>query len=178
MKFVATPLAGAFVLELERHEDERGFFARTFCREDFVDHGLVPEVSQCSLSRNRCAGTLRGMHYQAAPHGETKLVRCVRGEIFDVIVDLRDRSPTRHRWFGVKLTASAGNALYVPEGFAHGFVTLGDDVDVLYQISTPYHPDAARGLRWNDPVLAIEWPIRPTVISDRDAGYPLLEQRT
>ena len=175
MKLEPTSLSGAFVLELEPHEDERGFFARTFSVDELAARGLDTRVAQCSLSRNYRAGTLRGMHYQAAPHAEVKVVRCVRGEIFDAIVDLRAGSPTQHRWFGVVLSADRGNALYIPEGFAHGFVTLTDGADVLYQISVPYVPDGSRGIRWNDPTVGIEWPLRPLVISDRDARLPLVE---
>jgi dTDP-4-dehydrorhamnose 3,5-epimerase len=178
MKLAATPLAGAYVVELERHEDDRGFFARTFCCDELAAYGLDTRIVQCSLSRNHRRGTLRGLHYQAAPHDEAKLVRCVRGEVFDVIVDLRERSPTLHRWYGVTLTAERGNALYIPEGLAHGFVTLTDDVDILYQISTRFRADAARGVRWDDPAFAIEWPTAPVVMSERDRTYPLLQERS
>jgi dTDP-4-dehydrorhamnose 3,5-epimerase len=173
VKFVATKLGDAFVVELERHEDERGFFARAWSREEFAEHGLVPELSQCSLSRNSLAGTLRGMHFQVAPHEEAKLVRCTSGAIFDVIVDLRPGSPTHAEWVGVELDAGRGNALYVPKGFAHGFQTLADDTDVLYMISDPYAPDAASGVRWDDPAFGIEWPHAETrTISDRDRAWP------
>jgi dTDP-4-dehydrorhamnose 3,5-epimerase len=173
VKFAATKLVGAFVLELERHEDERGFFARAWCREEFADHGLVPELSQCSISRNSRAGTLRGMHFQTAPHEEAKLVRCTAGAIFDVIVDLRPDSPTYTEWLGVELEADRGSALYVPKGFAHGFQTLVDDSDVLYMISDPYVPEAASGARWDDPEFNIEWPhAEARTISDRDLDWP------
>jgi len=172
VRFVALPLAGAFLLEPERLEDDRGHFARTFCADAFRERGLNPLVAQSSVSRNSLRGTLRGMHYQAAPHEEAKLVRCTRGAIFDVIVDIRPASPTRLRWFGARLTDANGHALYAPEGFAHGFLTLADDSEVLYQISAPYHPDLQRGFRWDDPAVGIAWPETPRVISARDANLP------
>ena len=173
MRFVATELPDAFVLELERHEDERGFFARAWCRDEFAEHGLVPYLAQCSISRNALAGTLRGMHFQRAPHEEAKLVRCTSGAIFDVIVDLRPESPTYAEWLGVELDASRGNALYVPKGFAHGFQTLVDATEVLYMISDPYVPEAASGVRWDDPAFGIEWPETDArTISDRDRVWP------
>jgi dTDP-4-dehydrorhamnose 3,5-epimerase len=171
MQFRETPLAGAYVLELERRVDERGFFARTFCERELAEHGITAGWPQCNLSRNTHAGTLRGMHYNAAPHREAKLVRVVRGGVWDAIIDLRAGSPTRLQWFGVELTAEEGNALYVPEGFAHGFVTLTDETDVFYHMARAFQADAARGLRWNDPRLGITWPRTPTVISARDASY-------
>ncbi len=176
MKFVSTPLAGAYLVEMDRVEDERGFFARTFCREEFGQHGLNADLAQCSISCNRGRGTLRGMHYQAKPHEEAKLVRCTRGRIFDVIVDLRSGSVTRGRWFAADLAASGGRMVYVPEGFAHGFLTLADDTEVHYQISQAYRPESARGFHWNDPSIAIAWPERPQVISARDQGYPVLDE--
>jgi len=173
VRFVSTELPGAYVVELEEHADERGFFARIWCRDELATHGLTAELAQCSLSRNAVAGTLRGMHFQRTPNQEAKLVRCTRGAIFDVIVDLRADSSTFGRWFGVELEEAAGRALYVPEGFAHGFQTLVDDVDVLYMISTPYAPESASGVRWDDPFLAIEWPhTGRRVISDRDRTWP------
>ena len=156
----------------EPHEDARGLFARTFDEETFTAAGLETRFPQHSLSWNRKAGTLRGMHWQAAPHREVKVVRCVRGRLWDAIVDLRPDSPTRFEWFGVELSAANRLALYVPKGFAHGFVTLEDDTEVAYLISTPYAPDAARGARWDDPVFGIDWPRAPAVISERDASYP------
>jgi dTDP-4-dehydrorhamnose 3,5-epimerase len=170
--FRETPLAGAFVMELDRKVDERGFFARTFCERELAEHGIPTTWPQCNLSRNTRAGTFRGMHFNVAPHGEAKIVRCVSGAIFDAIVDLRAASPTRLRWFGLELTAEEGNALYIPEGFAHGFVTLRDATDVFYHMGRFFEAQAARGLRWNDPALRIEWPITPTVISERDRTYP------
>jgi dTDP-4-dehydrorhamnose 3,5-epimerase len=174
MRLSATPLAGALLVELEAHADERGFFARSYCREEFLGAGVDARFDQCSISYNARRGTLRGLHWQAEPHGEEKLVRCTAGAIFDVIVDLRPDSPTRHSWFGLELDAANRRALYVPKGFAHGFISLRDDSEVLYMISATYEPAVARGLRWNDPVLGIVWPLAPTVISARDAGFALL----
>ena len=175
MTFTETPLPGAYTLEVTRLEDERGFFARSYCREEFFARGLVTQWSQCSVSFNNRHGTLRGMHFQAAPHEEHKLVRCTAGAIFDVIVDLRANSPTRRRWFGTELTASNHRALYIPQGFAHGFITLADDSEVSYMISVPHAAGYGRGLRWNDPALGVQWPLKPTVVSARDAEFPLLD---
>jgi dTDP-4-dehydrorhamnose 3,5-epimerase len=172
MLFKETTLNGAFVVEIEQRPDERGFFARTFCEREFAEHGLPTRFPQCNLSRNTQAGTLRGMHYQAAPLWEAKLVRCVSGAIWDVIIDLRADSATRFQSIGVELSAENARALFVPEGFAHGFVTLKDDSDVFYHMSEFFRPDGARGLRWNDRRFDIHWPTPPRVISDRDAGYP------
>jgi dTDP-4-dehydrorhamnose 3,5-epimerase len=173
MKLIETPLTGAWVIELERISDERGWFARTFAAEEFEAYGLNPAVVQCNASFNSRRGTLRGLHYQAGPHGESKLVRCVRGAIFDVAVDLRPDSPTRCRWHGVELNAANGRGYYIPAGLAHGFQTLTDDTEVIYQMGHRYVPDAARGVRWDDPAFAIEWP--PTdgerIISVRDSSY-------
>jgi dTDP-4-dehydrorhamnose 3,5-epimerase len=170
--FTETPLAGAFVLDLEKRGDDRGFFARTFCQHEFTDHGLEPVVAQCNLSWNARAGTLRGMHYQLPPAAETKLVRCTSGAIYDVIVDLREDSPTYLQHFGVELTAENRRALYIPPGCAHGFQTLIDDSEVLYLMTEFYVPELARGVRWNDPVFGVEWPIADPTISERDATYP------
>jgi dTDP-4-dehydrorhamnose 3,5-epimerase len=170
--FEQTTLKGAFVVEIEPRPDERGFFARTFCEREFAEHGLPARFPQCNLSRNTRGGTLRGMHYQAAPLREAKLVRCVSGAIWDVIVDLRPQSPTRFGSVGVELSADNARALFVPEGFAHGFLTLQDNSDVFYQMSEFYRPDGARGLRWNDPFFDLRWPSAPRVISERDASYP------
>jgi dTDP-4-dehydrorhamnose 3,5-epimerase len=172
MLFKETTLKGAFVLEIEPRPDERGFFARTFCERELAEHGLPVRFPQCNLSRNARTGTLRGMHFQAAPLWEAKLVRCVSGAIWDVIVDLRPQSPTRFGSIGVELSADNARALFVPEGFAHGFVTLQDNSDVFYHMSEFYRPDGARGLRWNDPFLDLRWPAPPRVISERDASYP------
>ncbi len=174
MYFEETRIPGVVLVRPERFEDARGHFARTWDGEVFARHGLNPAVAQCSVSFNRKRGTLRGMHYQAAPHEEAKLVRCTRGAVFDVAVDLRPDSPTRHRWVGAELTAENGVALYVPEGCAHGFLTLADDTEVFYMISAPYVPEAGRGVRYDDPAFGIEWPAPVHVIHDRDAGYPLL----
>ncbi len=172
MRFVETELAGAFVLEVEAFEDERGLFARTFCRRELEAHGLDPAVAQCNVSWNRRAGTLRGLHWQAAPYEEAKLVRCTRGALWDVIVDLRPGSPTRRRWTAATLTADNRRALYVPRGFAHGFLTLEDDTEVFYQMSTPWAPGAGRGARWDDPAFGIEWPGEPVVIAEKDRVWP------
>jgi len=173
VRFVPTELPGAYVVELEEHADERGFFARIWCRDELAAHGLTAELAQCSLSRTAAAGTLRGLHFQRSPHTEAKLVRCTRGAIFDVIVDLRADSPTLGRWFGAELEETDGRAIYVPEGFAHGFQTLADDVDVVYMISTPYVPESAAGVRWDDPFFAIEWPpAAKRTLSDRDRSWP------
>jgi len=174
MIFKATPLAGVFVIEPERLGDDRGFFARTWCRKEFEAHGLNPDVVQCNVSWNARRGSVRGLHYQAVPHAEAKLVRCTRGAIWDVAVDLRPGSPTFKRWTAVELTAENHHALYVPEGCAHGFQTLADDSEVFYQMSAAHAPDAERGVRWNDPALAIRWPIETVTLSDRDRALPLL----
>lgn len=174
MRFVETPLPGVWTIELEEIGDERGWFARTFDAEEFRARGLNPEVVQCNASFNHRAGTLRGLHYQAEPHGESKLVRCVRGAIFDVAVDLRSDSSTYRGWHGVELSAENRLAFYIPAGLAHGFQTLTDDAEVLYQMGDPYVPAAARGVRFDDPAFGVEWPA-PTgerVISERDLGYP------
>jgi dTDP-4-dehydrorhamnose 3,5-epimerase len=173
MIFRETPIAGLWVLEPERFEDERGFFARTFCRDEWAARGLAAGVAQCSVSFNRRRGTVRGMHYQVAPDAEDKLVRCTRGALYDAVVDLRDGSPTRGRWFGVTLTAEAGNQLWIPAGLAHGFQTLADATEVHYQISVPFAPASARGFRFDDPEVAIPWPEPVTVVSDKDRGLPM-----
>jgi dTDP-4-dehydrorhamnose 3,5-epimerase len=173
VKLSETPLAGAFVIELETLRDERGFFARTFDAATFREHGLDPAVVQCNTSFNEKSGTLRGMHYQAAPFQECKLVRCTRGRIFDVIVDLRPDSETYCRWFGIELTADGGRELYVPKDFAHGFQTLEDGSEVHYQMSREYVPAQARGARWDDPAFGIDWPATAErTMSDKDRNYP------
>jgi dTDP-4-dehydrorhamnose 3,5-epimerase len=172
MEFRPLPIAGAFLVTPERHEDDRGFFARSWDAEEFQAHGLNPRLAQTSLSLSPRAGTLRGLHYQAAPHEEAKIVTCVRGSIWDVVVDLRPGSATFRRWHAEELTGANLWALYVPEGCAHGFLTTTDDALVLYQISAPHDPAAARGVRWDDPAIGIAWPDRPVVISGRDASYP------
>jgi len=173
MRFIQTPLPGAWVIEPEHLSDERGWFARSFDTEEFQSHGLDPTIAQCNVSFNARCGTLRGMHYQAQPHGESKLVRCVRGSIFDVALDLREDSPTRLRWHGVELSAENGLAYYIPAGLAHGFQTLSDDCEVLYQMGHRYVPEAARGVRFDDPAFAIAWPPPGArIVSDRDRSYP------
>jgi len=175
MKFTETPLAGAFVLDLCPVEDDRGFFARSFCAEEFAQRGLVAPASQCSVSFNARRGTLRGLHFQAPPHDEEKLVRCTAGALFDVIVDLRRDSGTYRRWFGLELTADNHRSLYIPKGFAHGFISVAERTEVFYMISVPYAAGSARGLRWSDPAVGVRWPMDPQVISRRDAEFPLLD---
>jgi dTDP-4-dehydrorhamnose 3,5-epimerase len=172
VKITPLDLAGAFIVEAERLDDERGFFARTFCRDEFAAHGLNPAVVQCSVSFNHREGTLRGMHYQRKPHEEAKLVRCTLGAIRDVILDLRAGSPTFRQWAAVDLTAANRRSLYIPEGVAHGFLTLADASEVFYQISEAFHPECSAGVRWDDPAFGIEWPAPVRVISERDRGYP------
>jgi dTDP-4-dehydrorhamnose 3,5-epimerase len=172
MIFQETKLPGVFEIQLDPMPDERGFFARSWCQREFENHGLNPRMVQCNVSFNLREGTLRGMHYQAAPFAEAKVVRCTSGSIYDVAVDLRPQSSAFQQWCGVTLTAAKRNMLYVPEGFAHGFLTLEDNTEVLYQMSEYYEPQSARGVRWNDPAFKIEWPMQPQVISDRDRDYP------
>ena len=172
MIFRETALQGAYILELEAAQDERGSFARTFCERDFEAQGLNSRFVQCSISVNTRRGTLRGMHYQVEPNAETKLVHCVRGSLYDVIIDLRPQSTTYCRWVGVELSALNNRLLYVPAGFAHGFQTLEDDTAVYYQISTFYAPQSARGVRWDDPAFAIKWPLPDSLISDKDSSLP------
>lgn len=172
MIFRETGIAGVVVIEPERLADDRGFFARTWCAEEFAARGLDPSSAQCSVSFNRRRHTIRGMHYQLAPHEESKLVRCTRGAIHDVALDLRPSSPTFCRSVGVELSMDNRLALFVPPGCAHGFLTLDDDVEVLYQISPRFEPSASAGVRWDDPRFGIEWPASPVVISERDATYP------
>ena len=175
MIFTESPLPGAFLIDMAPIADERGFFARAYCAEEFAAKGLGTGLRQCSVSHNTGKGTLRGLHYQKAPHEEHKLVRCTAGAIFDVIVDIRPRSPHYRRWFGTQLTAENRRSLFIPPGFAHGFITLSDDTEVYYMISVPHAPAYGQGFRWNDPAFAIEWPLLPSVISARDAAYPLLD---
>jgi dTDP-4-dehydrorhamnose 3,5-epimerase len=167
-----TPLPGLFVIELDPKRDERGYFTRTFCRDTFRAWGLRDCGLQISVSFNAKRGTLRGMHYQAPPHQETKLVRCSRGRIFDVAVDLRADSPTRGRWFGIELSPDMPVELYIPRDFAHGFVTLEDDSEIHYQMAELYVAGAARGFHWNSPDVAIDWPIRPQIVSAADESLP------
>ena len=172
MIFSETALAGAWIVEPERLEDERGFFARSWCRREFEARGLNPDVAQCNVSFNKRRGTLRGLHYQAEPYREAKLIRCTRGAVHDVILDLRPGSTTFLRHVAVILDAESRRMLYVPEGLAHGFQTLEDDTEVFYQMSAFYSPDHARGVRWNDPAFGIRWPDDDPTISSRDRGYP------
>ena len=178
MIFSEAKLKGAYLIELEPLEDDRGFFARTFCREEFEKHGLNPCVAQCNVSFNRRSGTLRGMHYQVPPYSEAKLMTCLAGTIYDVIIDLRHDSPTYRAWEAFELCArrpqikTHSPMLYVPEGFAHGFQTLADDTEVFYQMSTFYHPPSARGLRWNDPTFNIQWPDAERTMSEQDRNFP------
>ncbi|MEW6053648.1 MAG: dTDP-4-dehydrorhamnose 3,5-epimerase [Nitrospirota bacterium] len=188
MIFTETKLKGAYIIELEKLQDNRGFFARTFCRREFEARRLNPNIVQCNISYNKKKGTLRGMHYQAAPYQEAKLISCIRGAIYDVIIDIRPDSPTYRQWLSVELTAhhppltietshspinlSTHKLLYVPEGFAHGFLTLSDNAEVCYQMSEFYMPDYARGIRWNDPAFNIKWPIAIAAMSEKDMQYP------
>lgn len=176
MIFRETKLTGAYIIEIEPLEDERGFFARCFCQKEFEKYSLNPRFVQCNISYNKKRGTLRGMHYQAAPYEEAKLIRCTKGKIFDVIIDLRLQSPTYKQCVAVEMSLENRKMLYVPEGFAHGFQTLEDDTEVFYQMSQFYHPEYARGVRWDDPAFSIEWPnIEVKVVSNKDANYPLWE---
>ncbi len=177
MRITDLPVEGVAVIDLERREDDRGFFARAFDRNEFLAAGLDPAVEQCNLSYNHRAGTVRGMHLQVAPHPETKLVRCVRGAVLDIIVDMRPDSPTRLQHVAVELTAENRRSLFVPAFFAHGFQTLVDDSEVLYQVSGAYEPAAERGLRHDDPSLALPWPLTTSTISDKDSSWPLLSER-
>lgn len=172
MKFIRVPLQGACIIEIEPVADERGFFARTWDAQEFSSQGLNPNLAQCSVSFNKRRGTLRGMHYQEQPFAEAKLVRCCSGAIYDVIVDLRPASPTHRKWIAVELSAENHKMLYVPEGVAHGFQTLTDEVEVSYHISEVYKPQSARGVRWNDPLFAIDWPVSDPILSERDRTYP------
>lgn len=175
MIFTETKLSGAFIIDLEKRGDSRGFFARSFCQDEFERHGLVNKVVQTNVSLSKHQGTLRGMHYQEAPYAETKLVRCTQGAIYDVIVDIRPESPTFKQWIGVELSSSNHRMLFVPQNFAHGFITLMDDSEVTYQVSQVYHPGSERGLRYNDPALGIIWPREVNVISDKDASWPYMK---
>jgi dTDP-4-dehydrorhamnose 3,5-epimerase len=174
--FTETPLQGAFLIDLEPHCDERGFFARSFCRREFETHGLNPAIAQRSLSLNHKAGTLRGMHFQSAPAGEAKLVRCLQGRIYDAIVDLRPESATYRKHFAVELSAESYRALFIPELFAHGFQSLVDETLVEYQMSESYAPEYGRGFRYDDPAFALVWPLAVTVISERDLAWPAFPQ--
>lgn len=172
MKFIPLTIPGAFRIEPEPVTDERGHFVRLWCAREAEAAGLDSRVVQCSASLNRHRGTLRGMHYQSAPHAEAKLVRCTRGALFDVLLDLRTASPTHLKWEAVELTARNGLQVYIPEGVAHGFLTLEDDTEVVYQMSEFHHPGSGRGVRWNDPAFGIEWPMAAPILSGQDASYP------
>ena len=172
MIFTETKLMGAYIIDIEKLEDERGFFARSWCKQEFEAYGLNPQLVQCDISFNMRKGTLRGMHYQVKPFEEAKLIRCTRGSIHDVIIDIRPDSSTFRKYVGMSLTPGNMKMLYVPEGFAHGFLTLEDNTEVFYQMSEFYAPEYARGLRWNDPAFGIEWPSDVRVISERDRSYP------
>ena len=172
MVFTETKLAGAFLIDLDRKEDFRGYFARVFCVEEFRAKGLNPVVAQCSISFNRRKGTLRGMHWQTAPKAEAKLIRCSRGAIFDVIVDLRPKSPTRLQHISAELSQDNGRMLYIPEGLAHGFQTLAHDTEVFYQMTEFFAPDCGHGARWNDPAFEIGWPLPDPIMNDRDRSWP------
>ncbi len=172
MRFTSTAVQGSYIVDLEPATDERGFFARVFCVDEFAAMGLETTVAQSSLSVSHTRGTLRGLHWQRHPHAEAKLVRCVRGALFDVVADVRPGSPTYGRWAGVELSAENRRALYLPPGTAHGFQTLADNTEILYQMSVPYHPDSQTGARFDDPFFGIEWPMEPTVVHPRDTRYP------
>jgi len=175
MLFTETKLKGAYIIDVKRLEDERGFFGRSFCQREFEALGLNTNAVQTNISHNKAKATLRGMHMQLAPYEETKLVRCTRGAIYDVIVDLRSDSPTFKQWIGVELTADNYRMLYVPEGFAHGYITLEDNTDVTYQVTQFYTPGAERGYRWDDPAFNIQWPIEPVIISEKDRAHAPFE---
>ncbi|HVA90393.1 MAG TPA: dTDP-4-dehydrorhamnose 3,5-epimerase [Chloroflexota bacterium] len=177
MLFSEMDLPGAFLIEPEPQNDERGFFARTWCRQEFEAHGLETTIAQCSVSFNTVKGTLRGIHFQVSPHDEVKIVRCTMGAVYDVIIDLRSGSPTRYQWAATELSATNRRQIYIPQGFAHGFQTLVDDTEVLYQISAFYHPESARGILWNDPALRITWPLATPILSERDRSYRPLDLR-
>jgi dTDP-4-dehydrorhamnose 3,5-epimerase len=174
MVFTETKLKGAFIINLTRLEDERGFFARTFCQNEFKEHGLNIQIAQANISYNKRRGTFRGMHMQLPPYEESKLIKCARGTIYDVIVDMRVSSDTYKQWIGVELTAENHQMLYVPEGFAHGFITLKNDTEVTYQMNQFYAPASEKGFRWNDPAFGIIWPIQPIVMAEKDKNFPLI----
>lgn len=177
MIFTETRLLGAYIIELEPISDERGFFVRTWCAKEFKEHGLNANLVQCNLSYNAKRGTLRGMHYQIAPHEEAKIVTCIAGAVYDVIIDLRKESVTFLKWWAFELSADNRRMLYIPEGFAHGFQTLRDDTIVFYQMSEFYHPESARVIRWDDPFLAIQWPVASTILSAKDANAEILSKK-
>ncbi len=171
MILTETPLAGAFVVDVERRSDERGFFARSYCQREFAAHGVELPVAQCNVSFNALRGTLRGMHYQVEPRAERKLVRCTQGAVFDVIIDVRPASPTYCHWFAAELSSENHRALYIPEGFAHGFQSLAENTELCYLMSEFYSPEHARGVRWNDPAFGVEWPLAAVAVSEKDQSY-------
>jgi dTDP-4-dehydrorhamnose 3,5-epimerase len=178
MKFIKTKLEGAYIIEIEKMTDERGFFARSWCEKDFAEHGLNSKLVQCNISFNQKKSTFRGMHYQAKPYEEAKLVRCTQGAIYDVIIDIRPDSPTFKQWLGIELTAVNRQMLYIPEGFAHGFQTLVDNTEVFYQMSEFYYAESARGIRWDDPQIGIKWLITDNlIISDKDQSYEMFDPK-
>ncbi len=172
MKFNSTDIDGLYYVDIDRLKDERGFFGRAFCLQEFEEIGLDSKVCQANISYNRKAGTLRGMHYQKSPYQESKLIRCIRGSIYDVVIDLRKNSPTYCHSFGIELNDENRTALFVPKDFAHGFVTLTDDTEVIYMVSQSYMPNAEEGIRWDDPFFDIDWPITPSLVSSKDAQWP------
>ncbi len=178
MIFTKTELQGAYIIDLDQKPDHRGFFARTFCAQEFEAHGLKPTVAQCNVSFNYKKGTLRGMHYQVPPAAETKLIRCISGAIYDVIIDMRSESPTYLQHIGVELTAENRRALYIPELFAHGYQALTDGAEVVYQVGEFYTPGYERGLRYDDPFFNIQWPIEVTIISEKDKNWPVMSMMT
>lgn len=175
MKFIETKLKGAYIVEMEKMEDHRGYFARAFCAKEFEAHGISPNVAQANMSGTLRKGTVRGMHYQVAPASEPKFIRCVRGAIYDVIIDMRPDSPTYREYVGVELTADNRRAIYVPDHFAHGHQALTDDVEIFYLVGEFYTPGCERGVRHDDPAIGIEWPLPVTVLSEKDANWPLLQ---
>jgi dTDP-4-dehydrorhamnose 3,5-epimerase len=172
MRFIETFLPGVFIVEIEPQSDDRGFFSRTWCQQNFMEHGLSPKLVQCNISFNQKKGTLRGMHYQLKPSAEAKLVRCTRGAVYDVVIDIRKDSRSYKKWFSKELTEWNRDALFIPEGLAHGFLTLTDQTELLYQMSEFYQPETARGIRWNDPEFNITWPEEISVIAEKDNNYP------
>ena len=176
MIYTPSRIPGAWVIDVTPIQDARGFFAMTWLPNELRERGMNTELAQCNLAFNHKKGTLRGMHFQKAPHGQAKIIRVTRGAVLDVIVDLREDSPTYRRWDAVELSADNHRMFYMPEGIAHGYITLVDDTEAYYHVSSPWVPEAESGVRWNDPAFGIEWPFAPTVVSDRDAGWPLLSQ--
>ena len=178
MIFRETPVDGVFIVEPEKIPDERGFFACSWLADEFAERGLNQQLVQCNVAFNKTRGTLRGMHFQIKPYEQTKLVRCTRGAVYEVALDLRSDSPTRYRWAAAELTSDNHRMLYIPEGFAHGYQTLTDDAEIFYQISEYYHAESESGVRWDDPAFAIDWPLPVTVIAKRDATYPFIDLTT